>query len=83
MTSIEHRQLKGITIKNIFITIASTASIVATVMGSFYQLKNDLHEMSLQQDAQNRITDIRLKVLEGQVAILQRQIDQINAAPGR
>lgn len=79
MTSIEQRQLKGITVKNILVTVMSTASIVATVMGSYFQLRSDLHDMRIQQDSQNRITDIRLKVLESQVSMLQHQINIIDS----
>lgn len=79
MTSFEQRQLKGITIKNIIVTIASTASIVATVMGSYFQLRNDILDMRLRQESQNRVTDIRLKVLESQVAVLQHQIGLISS----
>lgn len=62
------------------VTIASTASIVATVMGSYFQLRSDIHDMRIQQDSQNRITDIRLKVLESQVSMLQHQINLINTS---
>jgi cell division protein FtsL len=77
MTTFEHRELKGITIKNIVVTIISTASIVISVMTTYFQLKEDIRDVRIQQDAQNRINEIRLKVLEGQVALLQREVEQI------
>jgi cell division protein FtsL len=77
MTTFEHRELKGITIKNIVVTIISTASIVISVMTTYFQLKGDIRDVRIQQDAQNRINEIRLKVLEGQVALLQREVEQI------
>lgn len=77
MTSLEHRQLKGITIKNIIITISSTASIVFAVMTTYFELKGDILDLKVRQDAQNRVNEIRLKVLEGQVALLQREVEQI------
>ncbi|MFD0765196.1 hypothetical protein ACFQZI_10070 [Mucilaginibacter lutimaris] len=80
MTSIEHRQLKGITIKNIVVTIISTASIVTSVMTSYFQLKGDINEVKLDQQSQNRVNEIRLKVLESQVAVLQREMEQIKPA---
>lgn len=78
MTTIEHRELKGITIKNLLVTIVSTASIVASVMTSYLQLKSDIHDIRISQETQNRIYDIRLKVLETQVSVLQHQVDEIN-----
>ena len=77
MTSIEHRQLKGITIKNIIVTIVSTASIVTSVMASYFQLRSDINEVKVQQEAQTRIDEVRLSILEGQVAVLQREVEEI------
>lgn len=78
MTTIEHRELKGITIKNLLVTIFSTASIVATVMTSYLQLKSDIHDIKLSQETQNRVYDIRLKVLETQVSVLQHEVDELS-----
>jgi hypothetical protein len=77
MTSIEHQQLKGITIKNLVVTIISTASIVASVMTTYFQLKGDIYEVKMSQEAQNRVNEVRLRVLEGQVAILQTEVEQL------
>ncbi|MBK0378578.1 hypothetical protein [Mucilaginibacter segetis] len=77
MTTFEHRELKGITIKNIVVTIISTASIVVSVMTTYFELKNDIRDVKMQQDAQTRVNEIRLKVLESQVALLQNEIDEI------
>ena len=79
MTSIEHRQLKGITIKNIVVTIISTASIVTSVMASYFQLKSDISEVKVRQEAQTRINEVRLRVLEGQVTVLQREVEDIKS----
>jgi len=78
MTTIEHRELKGITVKNLLVTIFSTASIVASVMTSYLQLKSDIHDIKLSQETQNRVYDIRLKVLETQVSVLQHQVDELS-----
>ena len=79
MTSIEHRQLKGITIKNIVVTIISTASIVTSVMASYFQLKSDISEVKVRQEAQTRINEVRLRVLEGQVTVLHREVEDIKS----
>src|SRR3569833_610729 len=77
MTAIEHKELKGITIRNLVVTVFSTASIVASVMATYFQLKNDVHDVSIKLESQARVYEVRLKVLEGQVAVLQRQFDEI------
>jgi hypothetical protein len=78
MTAIEHRELKGITIRNIIVTLLGTASIVASVTTSYFRLKSDINEMRTMQDSQSRINELRLKVLEGNVAILQQEVQKIN-----
>lgn len=77
MTAIEHQELKGITIKNLAVTIISTASIVASVMTTFFQLKTDISDIKSSQETETRVNNIRLKVIEGQVAMLQQQVNDL------
>ncbi|MGZ3752842.1 MAG: hypothetical protein ACXVB6_03935 [Mucilaginibacter sp.] len=79
MTTIEHKELKGITLKNLLVTIVSTASIVASVITTYCQLKDDIHDVKMSQETQNRVNDIRLKMLESEVVVLQRRVDEIKA----
>ncbi len=80
MTAIEHRELKGITIKNVVITNISTASIVASVMTTYFGLKTDILGIKNSQETETRLNNIRITVLESQIALLQKQIDAINPA---
>jgi len=77
MTAIEHKELKGITVKNLVVTIMSTASIVASVMTTYFGLKNDITEIRNEQNTEARINNIRLKVLEGEVTLLQKEVDDL------
>jgi hypothetical protein len=77
MTAIEHQELKGITVKNIVVTIVSTASIVASVMTTFFNLKSDVNELRSRQETTDRVNEIRLKLLESQVAVLQQEVQEI------
>ena len=77
MTAIEHKELKGITIKNIIVTIVSTASIVASVMTSYFNLKGDVAELRSKQETTDRINEIRLKLLESEVGVLQQEVQEI------
>lgn len=71
MTGIEHTQLKGLTIKNLIVTIVSTASIVVCVMTTYFQLKGDISDVKYQQETTNRVNEIRLKTLEARVDLLE------------
>jgi hypothetical protein len=86
MTAIEHRELRGITIKNLVVTIMGTASIVASVMTTYFELRSDVQDIKASQQAEAKINNIRIKILEDQVALLQKQVDEIksgNTVPGR
>ena len=77
MTAFEHQELKGITVKNLVVTIVSTASIVASVMTTYFGLKTDISEIKASQETEGRINNIRIKILEGQVSLLQKEVDEI------
>jgi len=80
MTAIEHQELKGITLKNLAVTIVSTASIVASVMTTYFGLKNDIQQIKSSQEMQSKINNIRIKILEDDVALLQKQVSEIKMA---
>jgi hypothetical protein len=77
MTAIEQHELKGITLKHVLVTIISTSSIVASVMTTYFGLKTDIREIKDTQQMETRVNNLRLKVLENQVAMLQKQVDEI------
>jgi hypothetical protein len=77
MTTIEHRVIKGITLKNIAVTLISTLSIVMSVMATYFQLKSDIKDVRSIQEIQTRVNEIRLKILEGQVTVLQQEVNKL------
>lgn len=62
----EHTQLKGLTIKNMIITITCTASIVITIMSAYSGLKS-----------QNDINDLRIRVTEARVTVLEQNLREL------
>ncbi|MGN8072787.1 hypothetical protein [Mucilaginibacter sp. SG564] len=83
MTTIEHREIKGITLKNILVTVLSTISIVMSVMTTYFQLKSDIKDVRSIQETQARVNEIRLKILEGQVAVLQQDVNKLKESRKR
>jgi hypothetical protein len=77
MTAIEHRELKGITIKNLVVTIMGTASIVASVVTTYYGLRSEIEDIRISQRTEERINNIRIKALEDEMVLLQREVDEI------
>lgn len=83
MTTIEHHQLKGITVKNVIVTIISTASIVASVMTTYFGLKSEIQAINADRITEARLTNLRLKILENEVTLLQKEISAIKYPPGK
>ena len=77
MTAIEEKELRGITLKNLLITLGSTISIVASVVLSYSNLKADITSVKDQQELAYRVYDVRLKVLESQVSVLQADVKEL------
>ncbi len=77
MTAIEHHELKGITIRNLIVTIMSTASIVASVMTTYFGLKADIQEIRSSQATEAKVNVLRIKMLEEEMVLLQKQVDEI------
>jgi hypothetical protein len=77
MTAIEHRELRGITIKNLVVTIMGTTSIVGSIMTTYFGLRSDIREISISQKTEERINNMRIKSLENEMVLLQREVDEI------
>lgn len=77
MTAIENQQIKGITIRNAVVTIVSTASIVASVVTTYFGLKGDIQSLRSVQETEAKVNNLRITVLESQVTLLEKEIDMI------
>lgn len=62
----EYTPIRGANIKNWIVTISCTAAIVWAVGLAYSGLKSD-----------QQLTDLRLKVLEAQMTIIQQQLREI------
>jgi len=79
MTAIEHRELKGITLRNSLITIGSTISIVVTLLTNYYSLKSDMKDIKWQSQTDKQVTQLQIKVLESRIATLEIDIKDLKA----
>lgn len=75
----EHTALRGITIKNMLVTIFCTASIVISVMSTYFSLKSDIKDGQDTQQTKNEVIELRLKIAEAQIVIIQQEIAAIQA----
>jgi hypothetical protein len=51
--------------------------IVMSVMTTYFQLKSDIKDIRSTQETQARVNELRLKILEGQVAVLQQEVNKL------
>jgi hypothetical protein len=77
MTAIEQQHLKGFTLKNLVVTIIGTASIVTSVMTTYFALKSDIADIKANSEITNRVNDLRLKMLETEVSLLRADVDKL------
>jgi hypothetical protein len=73
----EHSQLRGITIKNMIVTIVCTATLVSTIMTAYFGIRSDIKDIRDNQNTYDKITDLRLKAIEDRQNLLELQIRQI------
>lgn len=66
MTSIEHKEIKGITGWIIITLLGSTITICFGLAGVYYGLKGE-----------NQLMDLRVKILEAQVTLIQNDLREI------
>jgi hypothetical protein len=77
MTAIEHKEIKGVTLKNLYFTIIGTATIVASVLTTYFGLKGELTSFQADNNTTKQITELRLKTLETQVSLLQTEVENL------
>lgn len=73
----EHSQLRGITIKNMIVTIVCTATLVSAIMTAYFGIKSDMRDIQANQNTYNKITDLRLKAVEDRENLLEFQITEL------
>lgn len=73
----EHNQLRGITIKNMIVTIVCTATLVTTILTTYFGLKDDMKDIRDNQNTYNKITDLRLKAIEDRQNFFELQISEM------
>ncbi len=74
---IEHLELRGLTVKNLIVTIGCTISICTTVILAYTGMKSDMQGLKDTQETTNRVNELRIKNLENTVQFQQSEIDAL------
>jgi Tfp pilus assembly protein PilO len=78
MTTIEQKEIRGITGKLLRGTIWQTIVIVVTVCGFYYQLKSDIRELYTLREESEKYWQLKFDQIQIQNSILQKQLDEIS-----
>ena len=76
-TGFEQTQIKGFNVRNVIIIVCCTASIVFSIAVSYFGLKQDISQIKSNQETADKITDLRLKIVEAQVTLIQGQVSDL------
>lgn len=78
--SIETKEIRGISLRNIIALVVCTVTICTTVMGTYFKLQANqkdvfvqLNEIKLQKANDEKYTDLRLRTLEIRIENLEIQ----------
>jgi hypothetical protein len=73
----EYTPLKGVNIKNAIVTVICTASIVGSVLMSYYGIMGKIDNNNYNQQTAQKITDLRLITLQDQITIINHRLDEM------
>jgi Tfp pilus assembly protein PilO len=78
MTTIEQKEIRGITGKLIRGTIWQTVVIVVTVCGFYFQLKGDIRDLYTLRQETEKYWQLKFDQIQMQNNIFQKQLDEIS-----
>lgn len=77
MTTIEDKEIRGITVKILFTIIISVVTIVTSILGSYFSLSNAISNQSEKVEQNNKYFDLKISTLENEVKKQQIEITDI------
>jgi len=77
MSAIETKELRGISAKTVVWLVMTTATIVATIIGTYNKLSIQISEIVITNQANIKVYDLRIEALERRLDALDLQINQL------
>lgn len=77
-SSIEKREIKGLTVRNFISIIIATITIVSAVLLSKNSLEDQIRDVRNDQITYGKINDMNFKISDAKFQYIQNQIDEIN-----
>lgn len=71
MNSLETKEIRGLSVRNIITIIACTVTIVSTVLGSWFNLKGEMTAIQKDRASDEKYNDLRLRTMELKISTLE------------
>lgn len=77
MTPLETKELRGVSVKLLAWLVGSTATIVVSVMTSYFTLSSKIDTLQRDKAADERFNDLKIQTIQTQVQGIQVQIENL------
>lgn len=77
MTPVEEKEIRGFSFKTVITIIGSTATIIISVMATYYGIREQIGKISTAMQVEQKMNEARMKGLEMRMDALQIQIDEM------
>jgi uncharacterized protein YlxW (UPF0749 family) len=77
MSPIEEKEIRGLSIKNLIAIVSCTVAIVSSVLTTYFLMKSEIQELKNSKVYDEKILDMRFKLLETKYDLLQAQVNEI------
>lgn len=78
MTTIESKELRGVSMKTIYAVIATTIIICTSIYGSYASIMTKINEIVLTNQSNDKLYDLRLKILEQKITAIDIQLRDLS-----
>lgn len=74
MAAIETKELRGVSLKTLYALMTTTAIICISIYSSYSSIVTKINEIVLTNQSNERLYDLRLKVLEQKITAIEIQL---------
>ncbi len=81
---LENREVRGLTFKNVLMIICCTATIVSSVIGSYYFLSKQIHDTNTKVELFNekyngdgKYNDLKFRTIEAALRLVEIKVDNL------
>lgn len=77
MTSIEQKEIRGLSVKTLLTIIVCTVTMVSTTLGTYFSIQSSIREIRLEKQGDDKYLDLRLRTIEIRQSALELQLKEL------